>query len=42
MEYLETEQGQNVHGEQAQMDSIIEKFTMYDLLPKSQRLIPKH
>lgn len=42
MAYLETEQGQNEHGEQAEMDSIIETFTMYDLSPRSQRLIPKH
>ncbi len=42
MDYLETEEGQNEHGEQAEMDSIIETFTMYDLSPQSQRLIPKH
>ena len=42
MDYLETEQGQNEHGDQAEMDSIIETFTMYDLSPQSQRLIPKH
>lgn len=40
--HLETEQGQNEHGDQAEMDSIIETFTMYDLSPQSQRLIPKH
>lgn len=40
--HLKTEQGQNEHGDQAEMDSIIETFTMYDLSPKSQRLIPKH
>ncbi|TNE77549.1 MAG: hypothetical protein EP333_00690 [Bacteroidetes bacterium] len=39
--YLATEQGQNEHGDQAEMDSIIETFTMYDLSPKSQRLLPK-
>lgn len=42
MDYLETEQGQNEHGDQAEMDSIIETFTMYNLSPQSQRLIPKH
>jgi hypothetical protein len=42
MAYLETEQGQQEHGDQAEMDSIIETFTMYDLSPQSQRLIPKH
>lgn len=42
MDYLETEQGQNEHGDQAEMDSIIETFTMYDLSPQTQRLIPKH
>lgn len=41
-DHLATEQGQNEHGNQAEMDSIIETFTMYDLSPKSQRLIPKH
>lgn len=40
--HLETEEGKNEHGDQAEMDSIIETFTMYDLSPKSQRLIPKH
>ena len=42
MGYLETDQGQNEHGDQAEMDSIIETFAMYDLSPQSQRLIPKH
>ncbi len=42
MDHLETEQGQNEHGDQAQMDSIIETFTMYNLSPQSQRLMPKH
>ncbi|GEM_PF-1713847 len=41
MEYLNTEQGQDEHGDE-DMDSILETFTMYDLTPKSQRLIPKH
>ncbi|CAG5077518.1 hypothetical protein [Parvicella tangerina] len=40
--HLETEQGKKEHGDQAEMDSIIETFTMYDLSPQSQRLIPKH
>ncbi len=40
--HLETEQGQKEHGDQAEMDSIIATFTMYDLTPKSQRLTPKH
>lgn len=40
--HLETEQGKQEHGDQAEMDSIIETFTMYDLSPQSQRLIPKH
>jgi hypothetical protein len=40
--HLMTEEGQNEHGDQAEMDSIIETFTMYDLTPKSQRFIPKN
>lgn len=40
--HLETEQGQSEHGDQAEMDSIIETFTMYNLSPQSQRLMPKH
>ena len=40
--HLKTEEGKNEHGDQAEMDSIIETFTMYDLVPQSQRLIPKH
>lgn len=41
MEYLNTEQGKNEHGDE-DMDSILETFKMYDLSPQSQRLIPKH
>lgn len=41
-DHLKTEKGKKEHGDQAEMDSIIETFTMYDLTPKSQRLVPKH
>jgi hypothetical protein len=41
-DYLATEAGQHEHSDQAEMDSIIETFTMYNLSPKSQRLTPKH
>lgn len=40
--HLKTEQGKSEHGDQAEMDSIIDTFHMYDLTPKSQRLFPKH
>ena len=39
--YLETKEGQEDHGDQAEMDTIIDTFVMYDLEPKSQRLTPK-
>ncbi len=40
--YLATEQGKDDHGEQEDMESIIESFVMYDLEPVSGRLIPKN
>jgi quinol monooxygenase YgiN len=40
--YLSTEQGKDDHGEQEDMESIIESFVMYDLEPVSGRLIPKN
>lgn len=39
--YLETAQGKEDHGENEDMDSIIESFVMYDLDPVSGRLLPK-
>ena len=39
--FLETEQGKDDHGENEDMDSIIESFVMYDLEPVSGRLLPK-
>ncbi len=39
--FLETEQGKDDHGENEDMESIIETFVMYDLAPVSGRLIPK-
>ncbi len=39
--YLETEQGKEDHGENEDMDSIIESFVMYDMEPVSGRLQPK-
>jgi hypothetical protein len=39
--YLETDQGKDDHGENEDMDSIIESFVMYDLEPVSGRLLPK-
>ena len=39
--FLETEQGKEDHGENEDMDSIIETFAMYDLEPVSGRLLPK-
>jgi hypothetical protein len=39
--YLETRQGKEDHGEHEDMDSIIESFSMYDLEPVSERLLPK-
>jgi quinol monooxygenase YgiN len=39
--FLETEQGKEDHGENEDMDSIIETFVMYDLEPVSGRLLPK-
>jgi len=39
-EFLETEKGKDDHGENESMESI-ETFTMFDLEPTSQRLIPK-
>jgi hypothetical protein len=39
--YLETEQGKDDHGENEDMESIVESFVMYDLEPVSGRLTPK-
>ena len=39
--FLETEQGKDDHGENEDMESIIESFVMYDLEPVSERLLPK-
>ena len=39
--YLETEQGKDDHGENEDMESIVESFTMYDLEPINGRLLPK-
>jgi hypothetical protein len=39
--YLETDQGKSDHGENEDMESIIESFVMYDLDPVSSRLLPK-
>jgi hypothetical protein len=39
--FLETEQGKEDHGENEDMESIIESFVMYDLEPVSGRLLPK-
>lgn len=39
--FLETEQGKDDHGENEDMESIIETFVMYDLTPLSGRLLPK-
>ena len=40
-DFLETEQGKEDHGENEDMESIIETFVRYDLQPISQRLSPK-
>ncbi|MCO6476793.1 MAG: hypothetical protein J5I94_09230 [Phaeodactylibacter sp.] len=40
--FLETEQGKEDHGENEDMESIIESFVMYDLEPVSGRLLPKN
>lgn len=39
--FLDTEQGKDDHGENEDMESIIETFVMYDLEPVSGRLLPK-
>ncbi|MEZ5032071.1 MAG: hypothetical protein R2787_11765 [Saprospiraceae bacterium] len=39
--YLETKQGKDDHGENEDMESIIESFVMFDLEPVSGRLLPK-
>ena len=39
--YLETAQGKDDHGENEDMESIIESFVMYDLEPVSGRLLPR-
>ncbi len=40
-DYLKTDQGKDDHGENEDMESIIESFVMYDLEPVSGRLLPK-
>jgi hypothetical protein len=40
--FLKTDQGKADHGENEDMDSIIESFSMYDLEPVSGRLLPKN
>ncbi|HBH07404.1 MAG TPA: hypothetical protein DDX92_12465 [Flavobacteriales bacterium] len=40
-DFLETKEGKDDHGENEDMESIIETFKMYDLQPLSQRLLPK-
>ena len=40
-DYLATEQGKDDHGENEDMESIIESFIMYDLEPVNGRLQPK-
>jgi hypothetical protein len=39
--FLETEQGKEDHGENEDMESIIETFEMYDLSPTGGRIQPK-
>lgn len=39
--YLETEQGKDDHGENEDLESIIETFEMYDLSPMGGRILPK-
>lgn len=41
-DYLATEQGKDDHGENEDLESIIETFTMYDLEPVSGRLTAKN
>ena len=40
-DFLATDQGKDDHGEDEDMESIIETFVMYDLEPVSGRLLPK-
>lgn len=40
-DYLDTDQGKDEHGENEDMGSIIDTFTMYDLEPINGRLFPK-
>ena len=40
-DFLETKEGKEDHGENEDMESIIETFEMYDLQPFSQRILPK-
>lgn len=40
-DFLETEHGKEDHGENQDMDHIIESFAMYDLEPVNSRLAPK-
>lgn len=39
--FLETDQGKDDHGENEDMEGVIESFVMYDLEPVSGRLLPK-
>lgn len=41
-DFLKTAEGKDDHGENEDMESIIETFEMYDLEPFSQRLSPKN
>lgn len=40
-DFLETKEGKDDHGENEDMESIIESFVMYDLEPVNGRLLPK-
>jgi quinol monooxygenase YgiN len=40
-DYLETQQGQDDHGEHEDMESIVDTFLMYDLEPLNGRVLPK-
>ena len=37
-DYLDTEQGKHDHGDEAEMNEIIDTFTQFDLVPVSGRL----
>jgi len=40
--FLSTDEGKDDHGENEDMDSIIDTFVMYDLDPVSGRILPKN